>query len=113
MDGRAAAAAAREDKIAAAAQAAANAEAEADWRPQRDPALGLRPAPRVGKLFSMCLALLVEYIDDVETLYGLPTPIKVLSAFFSWPRLLCSMEHRSCHQGSLVYERFSWCMLHA
>ena len=28
----------------------------------------------------MCLDLLVEYIEDVETLYGLPSAIKV----FSW-----------------------------
>ncbi len=77
MEGRAAAAAAREDKIAAAAQAVAAAEAEADWRPRRDPALRPRVPPRVGKLFSMCLAVLVEYIDDVETLYGMPTMIKV------------------------------------
>ncbi|EIE21398.1 RNI-like protein [Coccomyxa subellipsoidea C-169] len=77
VEGRAAAAAAREDKIAAAAQAVAAAEAEADWRPRRDPALGPRVPPRVGKLFSMCLAVLVEYIDDVETLYGMPTMIKV------------------------------------
>ena len=77
MEGRAAAAAAREDKIAAAAQAQAEAEAEADWRPRRDAPAGPRAAPRVGKLFGMCLALLVEHIDDVETLYGLPTVIKV------------------------------------
>lgn len=77
VEGRAAAAAAREDKIAAAAKAVAEAEAEADWQPRRDPALGPRIAPRVGKLFGMCLAVLVEYIDDVETLYGLPTLIKV------------------------------------
>ncbi|CAL8469688.1 g9229 [Coccomyxa elongata] len=77
VEGRAAAAAAREDKIAAAAQAAAEAEAEADWRPRRDALAGPRPAQCVGKLFGMCLALLVEHIDDVETLYGLPTVIKV------------------------------------
>lgn len=75
MEGRAAAAAAREDKIAAAAHTAA--EAEADWRPRCDAPAGPWPARRVGKLFGMCLALLVEHIDDVETLYGLPTVIKV------------------------------------
>lgn len=79
MEGRAAALSAREDKIAAAAQAAAEAEAAADWAPKRDHRLGPRPSPRVGRLFDMCLDLLVEYIEDVETLYGLPSAIKVCS----------------------------------
>ncbi|CAL5228114.1 g11190 [Coccomyxa viridis] len=77
VEGRAAALSAREDKIAAAAQAAAEAEAAADWAPKRDHRLGPRPSPRVGRLFDMCLDLLVEYIEDVETLYGLPSAIKV------------------------------------
>ena len=79
VEGRAAALSAREDKIAAAAQAAAEAEAAADWAPKRDHRLGPRPSPRVGRLFDMCLDLLVEYIEDVETLYGLPSAIKVCS----------------------------------
>ena len=79
MEGRAAALSAREDKIAAAAQAAAEAEAAADWAPKRDHRLGPRPSPRVGRLFDMCLDLLVEHIEDVETLYGLPSAIKVCS----------------------------------
>lgn len=77
MEGRAAAAAAREDKIKAAAQAATEAEAEAQWEPCHDGAAAPPPAKRVGKLYNMCLSLLVEYIDDVETLWGLPTIIKV------------------------------------
>lgn len=67
----------QEDKIAAAALAAAEAEAAADWTPKRDHKLGPRPVQRVGRLFDMCLDLLVEYIEDVETLYGLPSAIKV------------------------------------
>ena len=77
MEGRAAALSAREDKIAAAALAAAEAEAAADWTPKRDHKLGPRPVQRVGRLFDMCLDLLVEYIEDVETLFGLPSAIKV------------------------------------
>ena len=77
MEGRAAALSAREDKIAAAALAAAEAEAAADWMPKRDHKLGPRPVQRVGRLFDMCLDLLVEYIEDVETLCGLPSAIKV------------------------------------
>ena len=77
VEGRAAALSAREDKIAAAALAAAEAEAAADWTPKRDHRLGPRPAQRVGRLFDMCLDLLVEHIEDIETLYGLPSAIKV------------------------------------
>ncbi|CAK0785667.1 hypothetical protein CVIRNUC_008878 [Coccomyxa viridis] len=77
VEGRAAALSAREDKIAAAALAAAEAEAAADWAPKRDHRLGPRPAQRVGRLFDMCLGLLVEHIEDIETLYGLPSAIKV------------------------------------
>ena len=78
VEGRAAALSAREDKIAAAAQAAAEAEAAAEWTPKRDRRLGPRPCLRVDRLFDMCLDLLVEHIEDVETLYGLPSAIKVL-----------------------------------
>ena len=77
VEGRAKAAAAREDKIAAAAAAAAEAERGVEWAPKRDPAQGPRSQDRVGKLSAMCLALLVEHIDAVETLWGLPSIIKV------------------------------------
>lgn len=86
VEGRAAALSAREDKIAAAALAAAEAEAAADWMPKRDHRLGPRPSQRVGRLFDMCLDLLVEYIEDIETLYGLPSAIKVTLHF--WQQLL-------------------------
>ena len=79
-EGRAGAAAAREGKIAAAKQSAAEADAAAEWEPKKDaPARKqhARAEERVGKLYGMCLALLVEHIDDVETLWGLPVLIKV------------------------------------
>ncbi len=91
MEGRAAALSAREDKIAAAAQAAAEAEAAADWAPKRDHRLGPRPSPRVGRLFDMCLDLLVEHIEDVETLYGLPSAIKVCS-WRELPLVVCFLH---------------------
>ena len=78
-EGRAEAAAARETKIATAKQTAAEADAAAEWEPRKGAVAGSaqRRPERVGKLYGMCLALLVEHVDDVETLWGLPTDIKV------------------------------------
>lgn len=99
VEGRAAALSAREDKIAAAAQAAAEAEAAADWAPKRDHKLGPRLSPRVGRLFDMCLDLLVEYIEDVETLYGLPSAIKVMSMLVA----LCNTPHTAVYVVDSTY----------
>ena len=49
----------------------------AEWEPRRNPALGPRATQRVPKLSAMCLALLVEHIHNVETLWGMPSVIKV------------------------------------
>jgi hypothetical protein len=87
----------RADKIKAAAQAAAEADAEAGWQPRRDGAAQQRPAKRVDKLYSMCLSLLVEYIDDVETLLGLPTIIKVCCGYMPRTRVLLIQEQPRLH----------------
>jgi len=48
------------------------------WTPSRGPGAPRRAAQcEVKPLFSVCVQLLVEYIDDVETLWGLPDAIKV------------------------------------
>lgn len=99
MEGRAKAAAAREDKIAAAAAAAEDATAAAEWVPKRDPALGPRRAARVGKLSAMCLALLVEHIDAVETLWGLPSIIKVgMHGYTSFSIISCPCCLLTCQE---------------
>lgn len=54
--------------------------AETAWQPLRDPALGRRPDDAVPRLRDLCVDLVVEYIEDVETLYGLPDGIKVRSS---------------------------------
>ena len=48
-----------------------------EWTPARDYKLGERPAQRVGPLFQMAVELLMEHIEDVESLWGLPDVIKV------------------------------------
>ncbi len=48
------------------------------WVPSRGPGAPRRAAQcEVKPLFGICVELLVEYIDDVETLWGLPDAIKV------------------------------------
>ncbi len=46
------------------------------WNPKRDPQLGPRPPNTVGTLFQSCIALLVDHIEDVESLWGIPDVIK-------------------------------------
>ena len=47
------------------------------WSPKRDVKLGARPPRTVGTLYQGCIALLVEHIEDVESLWGIPDLIKV------------------------------------
>ncbi|KAK9840274.1 hypothetical protein WJX74_006585 [Apatococcus lobatus] len=77
VEARAAAAAAREDKILEAARGQLEAQEAVAWAPARDVALGPRKACRVDPLFSLSLSLIVDYLEDVETLVGLPDAIKV------------------------------------
>lgn len=77
VEARAAAAAAREDKILEAARGELEAQEAVAWAPARDVALGPRKACRVDPLFSLSLSLIVDYLEDVETLVGLPDAIKV------------------------------------
>lgn len=47
------------------------------WSPKRNAKLGPRPPNTVGTLYQSCIALLVEHIEDVESLWGIPDIIKV------------------------------------
>ncbi|KAG2431299.1 hypothetical protein HYH02_013430 [Chlamydomonas schloesseri] len=71
----------RQAKLQAAAGTEQEGEAEADaaaeWRPSRDPALGPHPRDPVKPLFGHCLDVLTAYIDCVESLWGVPDAIKV------------------------------------
>jgi hypothetical protein len=50
------------------------------WTPSRQPGAPPRTAQcAVRPLFDICLALVSEYIDDVESLWGLPDAIKASS----------------------------------
>jgi hypothetical protein len=70
---------AREGRISGAARAglASLADDSIAWTPKRDPEVGPRPESTVNSLFQGCLELLVEHIEDVETLWGMPDLIKV------------------------------------
>lgn len=46
------------------------------WTPKRDPELGPRAPNTVGTLFQSCIALVVDHIEDVESLWGIPDVIK-------------------------------------
>ena len=54
-------------------------KAAVSWKPSRDVKLGSRLPTRVRPLFELCADVLVEYIEDVESLLGLPDSIKVRS----------------------------------
>jgi F-box and leucine-rich repeat protein 7 len=61
------------------------------WTPSRQPGAPPRMAQcAVKPLFDICLTLVSEYIDDVESLWGLPDAIKAGIS-----------EHcsHSCHSG--------------
>ena len=81
LEGRAAAAAARSEKILEDARSAREAAGGAlGWVPARDAALGRRPACAVPSLLELCLWLIRDNIEDVESLWGLPDAIKVGSS---------------------------------
>lgn len=50
---------------------------QATWQPSRDVSLGARRTDRVPSLLSKCISLVVDHIDDVESLFGLPEAVKV------------------------------------
>ena len=80
VEGRAEALAAREAaKLERAAQQAEQLKSNVVWQPSRDPAQGPRPPQRVPPLVDMCVQLLVDFIEDVESLAGLPDVIRVRS----------------------------------
>ena len=73
----------RDTKIREAARekpTAAAAAAEATWKPSRDPSLGARPFSSVPLLSHLCVRLVVDYLEDVETLWGLPDAVRSLIA---------------------------------
>lgn len=75
VEARSAAVAARQEKILDASRVSPG-KAAVSWTPRRDPKLGSRPICRVRPLFELCADVLVEYIEDVESLLGLPDSIK-------------------------------------
>jgi hypothetical protein len=82
-EGRGAAAAAREDRIrdsAAAAVAAAAGAAALAWSPRRDFRRGPAPARRVPSLVALCVDLVVQHLEDVDTLWGLADVIRARPA---------------------------------
>eukprot|EP00798_Chlamydomonas_sp_ICE-L_P027995 gene27995-32424_t len=52
-------------------------EAADDWEPQRDISLGPHPKSNVRLLSNICMDLLVEYVDCVESLVGVAETIRV------------------------------------
>ena len=79
LRGRAAAAAARSDKLLEEEQASRGAAEEGgmEWVPARDASLGCRPRCAVPPLLELCVLLVRDHIDDVESLWGLPDAVKV------------------------------------
>lgn len=61
----------------AAVAAPAEDDPAARWSPSRDPRLGPHPRCPVPPLFDACLDVLTNYIDCVESLWGVPDAIKV------------------------------------
>uniref|UniRef100_A0A7S3QLR1 F-box/LRR-repeat protein 15-like leucin rich repeat domain-containing protein n=1 Tax=Dunaliella tertiolecta TaxID=3047 RepID=A0A7S3QLR1_DUNTE len=52
-------------------------ESIAAWRPSRDPKLGPRPRTRVQPLFELCIAMLVDHVDCIDSLFGVPDVMRV------------------------------------
>lgn len=75
VEARSAAVAARQEKILDASRVSPG-KAAVNWKPSRDVKLGSRLPCRVRPLFELCADVLVEYIEDVESLLGLPDSIK-------------------------------------
>lgn len=76
VNARSKAQAAREDKILQKGKEMQDIE-DVQWVPTRDLELGPRAACPVPPLLELCTDLLVEYIDAVESLWGVPDAIKV------------------------------------
>lgn len=51
-------------------------EVDVPWEPSRDPSLGARPCAPVPSLFSLSVKLLVNHINAVTSLWGVPDPIR-------------------------------------
>jgi DNA repair protein RAD7 len=51
-------------------------EEDVPWEPSRDPSLGPRPCAPVPSLFSLSVKLLVNHINAVTSLWGVPDPIR-------------------------------------
>ena len=62
------------------------------WTPSRDPAKGPRARDAVPSLFDTCVGIVVEHLDCVETLWGLPEPLKVVGTAFAY----CCCLSRAC-----------------
>ena len=75
------------------------AEAEVDWKPSREPRP--RPQKHIDTLFRSCVELLVEYIDDVDSLWGIPEVIKV-----DFPSIFSS-HHFRLTMISLLLSKFA------
>ena len=76
VEARSAAVAARQEKILDASRMSPD-KAAISWKPSRDIKLGNRRTCRVRPLYEMCADVLTEYVEDIETLEGLPDSIKV------------------------------------
>lgn len=98
--------AARSDKLMSARRESAEGVADVEWQPLRDVAAGPRPQARVRSLFDTCLGLLTEYIDAVESLWGVPDAIRVkLAAAVCQQRRLSPEVGRlfaACAPGEIV-----------
>ncbi|DBB02954.1 hypothetical protein WJX77_009284 [Trebouxia sp. C0004] len=75
VEARSAAVAARQEKLLDASRVSPG-KVAVSWKPSRDVKLGSRLPSRVRPLFELCADVLVEYIEDVESLLGLPDSIK-------------------------------------
>jgi len=71
------------------------------WKPSRDVKLGSRLPTRVRPLFELCADVLVEYIEDVESLLGLPDSIKVRLVVHTKPESLHAHLSRSFTEHEL------------
>ncbi len=76
---------------------AAKADKESGWDPSRDPCLGPRPTARVASLFSVCLELLVEHVDAVVSLWGLPDSMRTALAV-----AVCAKRKMTAEVGAVV-----------
>ncbi|GAX78034.1 hypothetical protein CEUSTIGMA_g5476.t1 [Chlamydomonas eustigma] len=90
--------AAREDKLQGRAVAAVNGEEDPaqpvpkiQWSPTRDVSQGPRPGPSaIPALFTLCLTVLNEYVDCIDSLVGVPDTIRIKLAAF-----VCSKRRMS------------------